>query len=155
VIGTVRRTSDIAKVDPAVVDSVVALDKPDAASQVRALAPNGVDRIVEVSLSENADFDAAVVANDAAIAAYASRADRPAIPFWPLLFANVTLRLLGSDDFSPAAKQQAAQDLTSSAASGAVQVEIAARYPLSKIACSHDAVDAGARGRLLLAIPEL
>ncbi len=61
VIGTVRRTADITKVDPAVMDSVVALDKPDAAAQVRALAPHGVDRIVEVSLSDNADFDTAVV----------------------------------------------------------------------------------------------
>ena len=52
------------------------------------------------SFSDNADLDAAVVANDAVIAAYASRADRPELPFWPLLFANVTLRLLGSDDFS-------------------------------------------------------
>ena len=50
--------------------------------------------------------------NGAVIAAYATRRDRPEIPFWPLLFDNVTLRLLGSDDFPAEAKRQAARDLT-------------------------------------------
>lgn len=36
--------------------------------------------------------------------AYSSPADRPALPFWPLLFSNVSLRLLGSDDFRTEAK---------------------------------------------------
>ena len=81
-------------------------------------APKGVDRVVEVALSENADLDAAGVVNDAVIAAYATRADSPEIPFWPMLFANVTLRLLGSDDFPAEAKQQAARDLTGTAAAG-------------------------------------
>jgi NADPH2:quinone reductase len=47
----------------------------------------------------DADLDAAVVRNGAVLAAYASPKDRPELPFWPLLFANVTIRLLGSDDF--------------------------------------------------------
>jgi NADPH2:quinone reductase len=79
------------------------------------LRPQGVHRIVEVALSDNADLDAAIVANDAVIAAYATRADRPELPFWPMVFNNVTIRLLGSDDFSAEAKQQAAQDLTTAA----------------------------------------
>jgi NADPH:quinone reductase-like Zn-dependent oxidoreductase len=29
-----------------------------------------------------------------------TRNPRPEIPFWTMLFANVTIRLLGSDDFS-------------------------------------------------------
>jgi hypothetical protein len=33
-------------------------------------------------------------------------ADRPDFLFWPMLFDNVAIRLLGSDDFSAAAKQQ-------------------------------------------------
>jgi hypothetical protein len=106
-----------------------------------------------VALSDNAALDAAVVANDAVIAAYASRADRPQLPFWPLLFANVTLRLLGSDDFPAQAKRQAARDLSAVAAAGALKVSIAARYPLQEIAKAHDHVDAGSRGRILLTLP--
>jgi NADPH2:quinone reductase len=30
------------------------------------------------------------------IAAYAGREDRPGFPFWPMLFANVAIRLIGS-----------------------------------------------------------
>lgn len=89
----------------------VALDQDDPAAAIRAYAPGGVHRIVEVSLSDNADLDNAVVANGAVIAAYATRADRTEIPFWPLLFNNVVLRLIGSDDFPEEAKCQAARDL--------------------------------------------
>ena len=50
---------------------------------IREHAPSGVDRIIEVAFSDNVDLDAAVAANDAVIAAYATRTDRPDFPFWP------------------------------------------------------------------------
>jgi NADPH2:quinone reductase len=153
VVGTVRRAQDVAKVDAAVCDVVVALDDPNPVRAIRAVA-DGVDRIVEVSLSDNIDLDAAVVANGAVIAAYASRIDRPDVPFWPLLFANVTLRMVGSDDFPPSAKQLAVQELTNAAAAGVLTVPVAARYALTDIARSHDHVDAGAHGRILLTIAQ-
>src|SRR5205807_4161359 len=77
----------------------VALNQPQPGEAIRAQAPQGVHRIIEVAFSENADLDAAVAAPDAVIAAYATRRDRPDFPFWPMLFANLTIRLLGSDDF--------------------------------------------------------
>ncbi|MEY9913231.1 NADPH2:quinone reductase [Catenulispora sp. MAP12-49] len=153
VIGTVRHSEDLDRVDPAVVSHAVALDLDNAATAIRAHAPQGVDRIIEVSLSDNADLDTAVVANDAVIAAYATRADRTELPFWPLLFANVTLRLLGSDDFPVEAKRQAARDLTAAAAIGALTVDAGDHYPLEEIAEAHDRVDAGGRGRVLVTIP--
>ena len=153
VIGTVRRTSDLARVDRSFVDQVVALDDdPEAA--VHAIAPAGVDRIVEVALSANADFDAAIVANDAVIATYFSHDDRVDLPFSPLLFANVTIRFLGSDDFSSEAKRQAAHDLTDAAHTGAVTVTVDEVLPLAQIAAAHDRVDAGAKGRVLVAVAE-
>ena len=87
VIGTVRRSSDLEQVDASVARAV-ALDDPDPAAAIRALAPDGVHRIAEVSFSDNADLDAAVAAPDAVVAAYASRGDRPVLPFWPMLFAE-------------------------------------------------------------------
>jgi NADPH:quinone reductase len=149
VIGTVTRSSDVARVD---LPHVVALDQDDPAAAIRAYAPNGVDRVIEVAMSANADLDTAVVANDAIIAAYATSADRTEIPFWPMLFANTTLRMLGSDDFPAEAKRQAARDLTAAAAVGALTVDIAHRYPLEEIAKAHDHVDAGSRGRVLVAV---
>jgi NADPH:quinone reductase len=154
VIGSVVRSRDLKNVDTYAVSHPIALDNDDPSAAIRAHAPDGVDRIVEVAFSDNADLDAAVVANDAVIAAYASRADRPELPFWPLLFANVTLRLLGSDDFSAEAKQQAGADLAAAAGAGALRIPIARPHPLTEIAAAHDHVDSGSHdGRVLVAIP--
>ena len=73
----------------------------------------------------------------------------PRSPFWPLLFANTTLRMMGSDDFSTSAQAIAVQDY-GAAALGVLQLAVAARYELSDIALAHDQVDAGVRGRILL-----
>jgi NADPH2:quinone reductase len=155
VIGTVTRGTDLEHVDTASVAHPVALDRGDTVDQIRRHAPDGVDRIVEVAFSDNADLDAAVAANDAVIAAYASRADRPSIPFWPLLFANVTIRLLGSDDFSAQAKAQAAADLTAAASQGALRIPIGAVYPLNDIAAAHQHVDHGPRNGRILVRPDI
>ena len=156
VIGTVRADAELALVAKDVADHVISLQPgpAEAAAVIRDLAPDGVDRVVEVALSPNADLDAAAVRNGAVIAAYASAKDRPELPFWPLLFANVTIRLLGSDDFPQAAKDAAARDLTSAAAQGALSVAIARTFPLAEIAAAHQLVESGsAPGRVLLSIP--
>jgi NADPH:quinone reductase len=119
VIGTVRRSADLPLAERLGPGPTVALDQDDPAAAIRAVAPDGVDRIVEVSFSDNADLDAAVAKVGTVIAAYATRDDRPTFPFWPMLFDNVTIRLLGSDDFPAAAKQQAATDLTAAARASA------------------------------------
>jgi NADPH2:quinone reductase len=150
VIGTVRTGADLERVSAG--SLAVALNDPDPAAAIGALAPGGVDRIVEVAFSDNVELDAAVARNGATIAAYASRADRPDFPFWPMLFDNVTIRLLGSDDFPAAAKQQAAADLTAAARDGALAIPVAAVVPLGRVADAHDRVDAGAGGRVLVAI---
>jgi NADPH2:quinone reductase len=149
VIGTVRRASDIAAVALPGIAHVVALDS-DPVEAIRAIAPNGVDRIVEVALDANADLDAAVVANDAVIATYFARGERVELPFPPLLFANVTIRFLGSDDFAPEVKRAAMEDLIAAAEAGHLSVTIGKVLPLSEIAAAHDAVDAGGSGRTLL-----
>src|SRR6516225_11279473 len=103
VIGTVRTDAEAGLVDPVTADHVVSLQS-DPVPVIRRLAPDGVDRIVEVALSANADTDAAVVRNGAILAAYASPKDRPELPFWAMLFKNLTIRQLGSDDFPGQAK---------------------------------------------------
>ncbi len=88
------------------------------------------------------------------IAAYATRDDRPSLPFWPMLFDNVTIRLLGSDDFPAAAKQQAAADLTTAASDGALAIAVGRPLPLASAAEAHERVDAGTRERVLLSIDD-
>jgi NADPH2:quinone reductase len=152
VIGTVRRTSDLPATDETGVTHAIALDD-DPESAIRAIAPEGVDRVIEVALSENVDLDAAVLRNQGVIAAYGTRADRPDLPFWPMLFDNVTIRLLGSDDFPVDAKRQAAAELTAAASDGALQIPVGDPLPLERTAEAHEAVDAGSRRRVLVSIP--
>jgi NADPH2:quinone reductase len=132
VIGTVRRRGDLEQVNALAVAHAVALDQPDPAAAIRAHAPEGVDRIIEVAFSDNVDLDAAVARNDAVIAAYATRTERPNFPFRPMLWANLTIRLFGSDDFPAAAKQQAAAELTAAAATVTCPSRSAPPYPWSR-----------------------
>lgn len=154
VVGTVRRSASVDEVDTAIVSEVVALDQPDPAAAIAERAQEGVDRIIEVAFSDNVDLDAAVAKNNTIIAAYATREDRPAFPFWPMLFDNVTIRLLGSDDFPTAAKGQAAADLTTAAMEGDLSIPVGDPFDLADAAKAHDAVDQGARDRVLVTIPD-
>jgi NADPH:quinone reductase len=153
VIGTVRTKAEVDHVSADAADHVIALDS-DPEIAIRRVAPAGVDRIIEVALSANADLDAAVVRNGAVLAAYASPNDRPELPFWPMLFANVTIRLLGSDDFPQDAKNAAARDLSNAAAHSALSIPIAQIIPLTDIAAAHGLIESGTpSGRVLVSIP--
>lgn len=140
-----------------VADTVVALDAPDPVAPdpvaaVRAAAPDGVDRIVEVAFSDNVDLDAAMARNGTVIAAYSTRVPRPDVPFWPMLFDNVTIRLLGSDDFPPEAKMQAAADLAAAARDGEIAIRIDEPIPLERIVDAHELVQVGAPARVLVRV---
>ena len=71
-----------------------------------------------------------------------------------MLFANVTIRLLGSDDFPQAAKDAAARDLTDAAAQSVLSITAAEVVPLERIAVAHELIEPGrAPGRVLVALP--
>jgi NADPH2:quinone reductase len=154
VIGTVRRTADLDGLTDDLRDHAIPLDVGDPVAAIRARAPEGVDRIVEVAFSDNIDLDARVAGNGAVIAAYATRDARPRFDFWPMLFDNLTIRLLGSDDFPAVAKQQAAADLTVAASEGALTIPVADSFDLASAAAAHDQVDVDNRRRVLLAVSE-
>jgi NADPH:quinone reductase len=154
VVGTVRQAAQRERVPDHVASAVVALDHPDAVAEVRAVAPEGIDRIVEVALSENVELDAAVVSQGAVIAVYGSSKPRPELPFWHLLFSNVTLRLLGSDDFPAEAKAEAARGLTRAVAEGKLRIEVGPIFALDEVVAAHEAVERGeTRGRVLVRVP--
>jgi NADPH2:quinone reductase len=150
VVGTVRRKEQLASVTKWEGVQIIALDDASPAAAIRDFAPDGVDRVIEVAFSENVDLDAAVVKNGAVIAAYATGRDRPDFPFWPMLFDNTTIRLLGSDDFPIEAKLQAAADLTTAAAANALRIAVGEPLPLNRVADAHNRVDAGSHERVLI-----
>jgi len=154
VISTVRRAADLERVAADLRERAVALDVADPVAAIRDRAPDGVDRIVEVAFSDNIELDAQVAGIGAVIAAYATRDPLPRFDFWPMLFDNLTIRLLGSDDFPTDAKRQAAVDLTAAASDGALTIPIADSFELASAAAAHDQVDLDNRRRVVLALPD-
>lgn len=140
VLGTVRTPEDVRLARRAHIEHVFVLNEDGIASGILELAPKGVDRIVEVGLSANVEFDAKILGRHGVIAAYATSDPEPRIPFWPLASSNATLRLLGSDDFTESEKEQAANDVVSCLEQGALEIEIGAWFPLAEIAAAHHAV---------------
>jgi NADPH2:quinone reductase len=150
VIATCRtkRSMDVAAGNGA--DHVLLTDDALVRS-VRAIAPDGVDHIVEVAFSENIGLDLELLAVGGSIAAYATDAARPQIPFWELLFKNVSIHLVGSDDVPADIKVDAAHALNRAIDNGWIGLRIAERFALDDIAVAHTCVERDAfDGRIVL-----
>jgi NADPH2:quinone reductase len=133
VIGTIRSSSEEGIAKKAGAHEVVRNDD-GLMSNVRAIAPKGIDHNLNGSLST-----------------YASNVEKPAIPFWPMVFKNVRLFFLGSDDFPREAKLSAAQDLNAALEAGWSGFEITERIPLPEIARAHELVEHPVRpGRVVV-----
>ena len=152
VIATVRSSSDESTAKRAGADEALRSDE-QLVERVRALAPEGIDHIVEVAFSANLATDLELLAPGGSIAAYATGAATPQIPFWPLAFKNVRLFFLGSDDFPPEAKAAAVRDLNAALEAGWQGFEIVERIPLAEIAKAHELVEQPARrGRVVVTL---
>ena len=120
---------------------------------VRAQAPDGVDHIVEVAFDANIAVNEPLLQLGGSIAAYATGDPTPAIPFWPLVFKNVRLFFLGSDDFPAEAERAAARALNEALASGWPGFDVEACLPLESIAKAHEMVEEGKRsGRVVVSL---
>src|ERR1700733_11244689 len=150
VIGTVRSGSDEPTARNAGAQEVI-VSSSDLVSRVKALAPDGVDHIVEVAFGANIDADVELLKNDGSVASYATEKASPTIPFWQMVFKNIRVYLLGSDDFPREAKMQAARDINSALEAGWTGFEIGERIPLAEIARAHELVDHPTRrGRVVV-----
>jgi NADPH2:quinone reductase len=145
VIATVRSGRDAAVALRAGAHHVLetsGLIPEEIVKQARAHAPDGVDHIVEVAFHPNIRVDEPLLGLGGSIAAYATTGDpSPTIPFWPLVFKNIRLFFLGSDDFPAEAKQAAARALNETLEGGWPGFEIEARFPLESIAQAHEAIE--------------
>ena len=98
VIGTVRSSAEESAARTAGAHEVVLNDQGLVAG-VKALAPDGIDHIVEVAFGANVDADVEMLKMGGSIGAYATDNATPKIPFWLMVFKNIRVFLLGSDDF--------------------------------------------------------
>jgi NADPH:quinone reductase len=141
VIATVRSGHDEESASRAGADEIVRTGgiRPDeVVSRIRALAPEGVGHIVEVAFDTNISVDTELLAVGGSLAAYATVEPRPPVPFWELLFKNVRVFFLGSDDFPAEVKAAAARELNAALDAGWQGFDIGMRFPLSGIADAHE-----------------
>jgi len=128
----------------------------DAADQISALAPAGIDHIVEVSIAENAELDGQVIANHGSIAYYADNGGEQAtLPVRPTFAKNVRIQGLLLYTVGDDALRAAAEDITAALHDGALPVGEDAGLPLTwfsleETAVAHDAVEQGAVGKVLI-----
>lgn len=152
VIATIRSPSDEEIARRAGANEVLCTAE-DLIERARAIAPHGVDHIVEVAFGANIVTDLELLALGGSIATYATDVSAPPIPFWQLVFKNVRLLFLGSDDFPAEAKVAAARDLNHALEAGWAGFEIAERIPLADIAKAHEMVEHPVRpGRVVVTL---
>jgi NADPH2:quinone reductase len=119
--------------------------------RIRTLAPEGADHVVEVAFDANIALDTELLAVGGSLAAYATGEPRPPVPFWELLFKNIRVFFLGSDDFPAEAKAAAARDSNAALEAKWPGFETIHRYALSAIAEAHGFVESRkARGRVVV-----
>jgi NADPH:quinone reductase len=152
VIGTVRSSAEEPAARGAGAHEVVLNDRA-LSERIKALAADGVDHIVEVAFGANIDADVEVLKMGASIGAYATDNASPKIPFWLMVFKNIRLFCLGSDDFPTEAKVAATRDLNDALQAGWPGFEIGERIPLEEIAQAHELVEHPVRrGRVVVTV---
>jgi NADPH2:quinone reductase len=152
VLATCRAESDKGIASRAGANEVL-LTSGTLAEQIRALAPDGVNHIVEVAFGANIKTDTEVLARGGSIATYATNAPMPETPVWQLVFVNARLFFVGSDDVPAEAKIEATQEINGALESGWQGLDIAEIVPLDQIARAHELAEHPTKpGRVIVSI---
>lgn len=150
VITTVSSTEKGEMARTAGADVVVDYTAASAVSAIRAAAPGGVDRIVELALTTNLELDLAVIAPGGTIVTYTQEAVSPSLPVFRLMAANLTLRFLLLYGVPTEALAAAVDHITSGLEAGALSPLPIIRFALEDTAAAHAACEARAVGRVVI-----
>ena len=141
-------------------DHVIDYTQRDVVADVRAIAPGGVNTIVEVSPAVNAAIDAAVLARHGSVAVYATDGgSRIELPVRPSMVPNVRWQFVlvynAPDDW----RARALADVSAAVLDGAARVgeDVGLplhHYALEQAAEAHAAVENGAVGKVLVDVTE-
>ena len=157
VIATVSSAEKAAVARAAGAHEVLDYKSEDVAERIKEITGGaGVTRIVEVEFGGNLETSLAVIADNGVIASYASDAVlEPALPFYRLAYANVTVRPVLVFAMPEEAKRRAIADITRWAESGELSHHMGPRFALEDCAAAHAAVEAGALGKVIVQIAAL
>ncbi|MCZ2804598.1 NADPH:quinone reductase [Modestobacter sp. VKM Ac-2983] len=137
-------------------DHVIDYTSQDVVAEVRKIAPNGVDSIVEVSAAQNAAIDAQLVAMHGAVAMYADDGGTEVtVPVRSQMVPNARWQFVLVYTEPTRAKDIAVEDVNAAVLDGAVRVGEDAGlplhvHPLAETAAAHQAVQDGAVGKVLI-----
>ncbi len=156
VIATASNPDDKAACLEAGADHVVDHRAEDFARQV--LAASGgelVDRVIDPEFGSNLPVSLAVLRVGGTIAAYGSaQKPEPVLPFYKLMYKDVTLHTIIVYAMPDGAKDHAVADITSALSGGWLKHRIAHTLPLADIAAGNELVEsASVRGAVTLSIP--
>ncbi len=113
-----------------------------------------VDRVVDVEFGSNLPVSIEVLKVGGVIATYSStQVPEPQLPFFQMMYKDLTVRMIIVYAMPESAKQQAIADIGSALSSGTLQHRIAESIPLAEIARSNEIVEQGSiRGAVILTI---
>ena len=109
----------------------------ETVSEIKDRYTAGIDHVVEVSFAANLEMDLSLLKNRGSIATYASSFGAPQLPFWQLIFNNISLHFLGSDDFSMEDKRASMEQAVQALDAGWEGLEIAEIMKLEDIKQAH------------------
>lgn len=160
VITTVSSPEKAALASAAGAHHVVNYRTSEAAQEIRAIAPEGVDLVVEVAPAQNNDLDLAVIKNHGTIAVYADNGGTTfTVDIVKTFWLNIRYQFVLLYPLDAALVQAAAEDINTAIAAGALRVGEHVglplqHFPLEQAAAAHDAVEDGAIGKVLLDIQD-
>ncbi len=111
-----------------------------------------VDRIVEVEFGTNLQTSIEVIRIGGVIATYSSMQDaHPKLPFFPMMYKDLTIRLVIVYAMPESAKQFAIADIDRALAGDLLQHRIARTFPLVEIVQGNELIEQGGiRGAVIL-----
>ena len=155
VITTISSPVKAALASAAGAHHVVNYLRSDAAAEIRNIAPNGVDLIVEVAADKNVELDGKVIRNRGSIAVYATTGDPLVLDIRTLMTLNVRYQFQLLYTQGQDVRDSAAEDIIAAIADGALPVGADAglplhRYSLAHTAEAHAAVEGDVVGKVLI-----
>ena len=156
VVTTVSGAAKAALATAAGVQHVLIYSDADIVAQIRRIAPDGVDLIVEVAPAQNAPLDLAVIRNRGSIAVYANNGgDQVTLDVRRHFSLNVRYQFLLLYTVGDDVLQAAAEDINAALVDGALTVGEAAglplhRFDLEQTADAHALVESAAVGKVLI-----
>jgi NADPH2:quinone reductase len=134
-------------------DAIAQYTTDDFESSMNHFLPDGADRIVEVNLLANMSTDVGHLAPNAVISTYAGTPDDIAsVPVRALMGPNILLRFVLVYTIPREALNAAVDGVGRALEVGALTTLPLHRFPLERAADAHDAVQAGAVGKVLIDI---